>query len=356
MATIYNISVAPAANPFNDKDEGPIRADGKFRVQYVSPMGVFGTRYYAAGEYLTFPEAPAAPNQYGVFKEWNYDSIQVYQPLNVGAIYDTVDHNTHVLLLVKSGAIERSLNLTDIEGGFDWGEGTYTPGTTLTHTYAAPGRYWLTIEGNFNKSSNAAASRPAFGDCLEIWLGSTYTPDAAYMTAKPTTLISFSPVMSNMISSSVGNFVNQTTVPALVFPKTMTDFRYPYYTGNPVMSITMDCKVSYYSDSNANYPKSELIMPMDPTKQSTCSFGSGSFTTTSTTQINRIIYGPGYRYTNNTTIPITNEVWFTNHGTLYWNSFKYNPGKLVIYSDAWATPTDKANAESYFASNNITIQ
>ena len=141
MATIYNISVAPAANPFNDKDEGPIRADGKFRVQYVSPMGVFGTRYYAAGEYLTFPEAPAAPNQYGVFKEWNYDSIQVYQPLNVGAVYDTVDHNTHVLLLVKSGSLERSFNITEVEGGIDWGDGTYTPGTTLTHTYAAPGRY-----------------------------------------------------------------------------------------------------------------------------------------------------------------------------------------------------------------------
>ena len=139
-------------------------------------------------------------------------------------------------------------------------------------------------------------------------MGSNYTYDPAYFTTRPTTIISMSPLTPNLISSSMANFTSPVTYQAIVFPKNVKDIRYLYYYGVPVVSVAMNCTIAYYSDSNSQYPKREIIIPMEPSKQSTTSFGSGSFTTTSTTQINRIIYGPGYRYTNSTTIPITDEV------------------------------------------------
>lgn len=108
------------------------------------------------------PDAPVPKKEILVFDEWNWTlaDIKAYNnPLQVGAIYKTVDEKTYAVLKIdedwqKSITIRYAQWCTSIV--VDWGDGTADDPTTTsggaavtkTHTYAEKGTYIVTINAN----------------------------------------------------------------------------------------------------------------------------------------------------------------------------------------------------------------
>lgn len=93
------------------------------------------------------------PNHYLLkFAEWNHDEETVSHSVDIGAIYDTIDGATYVLVNMEKGLLDMSMGLTNVSGNvlIEWGDGadTVVSGDDVyTHTYAERGEYWIRISG-----------------------------------------------------------------------------------------------------------------------------------------------------------------------------------------------------------------
>lgn len=124
------------------------------------------------------PTPPTPPKDFLLFDEWNWTlaDIKAYNnPLQVGAIYKTIDGKTYAVIQIeedwqKSVTVRYCQWCSSIT--VDWGDGTAEAPTTTgsgtnitkTHTYANKGTYIITIDadGTWNMGLNSAAN-PFFG-------------------------------------------------------------------------------------------------------------------------------------------------------------------------------------------------
>lgn len=136
-----------------------------------------GTLLYAytleeAQALTELPPAPTPKKEFLVFDEWNWTLEQIKSlnlPIDVGAIYKTVDEKTYLVIEVTDPAkTEVTLNYCQWCSSIkvNWGDGsveeetTQSSGTNVTkkHTYDNLGRYTITINANgtWNAGLNSA--------------------------------------------------------------------------------------------------------------------------------------------------------------------------------------------------------
>ena len=167
-------------------EDGKAEGGGKVAIEEkdVNFYDYDGTLLYSytleeAQALTELPPAPTPKKDFLVFEEWNWSLAQIKDyalPLQVGAIYKTVDGKTRAVIRIdeewqKNVVVRYSQWCTSIV--VDWGDGsaeapTTTDGgtqCTVTHAYAEKGEYTITVEANgvWNMGLNNSTV-PFFGE------------------------------------------------------------------------------------------------------------------------------------------------------------------------------------------------